>query len=288
MEIIKRHVAVNHGGKRTRTDGVVLHTSASAKLTSLFALFSNPKMQASSTWHVAFDGEIEELVDPDNIAWANGAGNWRLLSIETQGTGYEPWTEAQLESIAHLVATASRRYNFPLRAMQSSKSTERGVGYHRLGVPRSRWGLGKWLIMGGERWSSAVGKICPGDPRIAQVDDVIARAIRLVETWSGEPAKPNKPKPAPKPKPVAPKVTVLSMGSRGPKVLKLQKGLNKVFPAYRNRSKVNPGRMLALDSSYGPHLAEWVGIFQKAAGLEPDKVCGPMTQSALKKYGVKL
>ena len=42
MEIIKRHITVNKGGRRARTDGIVLHTSASARSTSLFGWFSNP------------------------------------------------------------------------------------------------------------------------------------------------------------------------------------------------------------------------------------------------------
>lgn len=280
MEIIKRHITVNKGGRRARTDGIVLHTSASAKSTSLFGWFSNPKAQASSHWHVAFDGTVEEYVAPDLIAWANGAGNARLLSVETQGSGYEEWTPEQVESLAQLVALTSKEFGFPIRAMQSSAKTERGVGYHRLGVPASKWGTGKWLQAGGERWSSAVGKICPGDKRIAQVDAVVARAKQIA--GDSAPAR-----PAPTPTPAKPaKVTVLGPGSSGTKVKNLQRGLNRTFPAYARA--VTRGRMLAVDGHYGPATEAWVREFQRRAGLVVDGYCGPLTQSALKKYGVKL
>lgn len=278
MEIIKRHITVNKGGKRAKTDGVVLHTSASAKSTSLFGWFSNPKAQASSHWHVAFDGTVEEYVDPANVAWANGEGNARLLSVETQGSGYEEWTPEQVESIAQLIALSSKTFGFPIRAMQSSAKSERGVGYHRLGVPASKWGVGKWLQPGGEKWSSTVGKICPGDKRIAQVDAVVARAKQIagVPTYTPD---------APKPKPVKPaKTTVLGPGSVGAKVKNLQRGLNRAFPAYARA--VTRGRMLADDGSYGPATEAWVREFQRRAGLVVDGIVGPLTIAALKKYGV--
>ena len=96
---------------------------------------------------------------------------------------------------------------------------------------------------------------------------------------------------APKP---APTSTALVRGSTGPKVLALQKGLNRVFPAYRFESKVNRGKLLATDSSYGPHVEEWVRIFQakaRADGTYRDTVdgkAGPNTLTALRRYGITL
>lgn len=276
MKIVDKLISVNHGGRRSRTDGVVLHSTGSRSATSQFGWFSNPKAQASSHVHVADDGTVERYVPDDLIAWANGAGNARLLSIETQGDGTEPWTPQQVEAIAQLVAMWHKMYGFPLRLMQSSKPSERGLGWHRLGVPPSRWvsGLG-WLITGGEKWSSATGKVCPGDNRIAQVPQILAR----VQAITGKaPAKTqDAPKPAAKPKPKPAKVVVYTIGSRGTKVRNIQRGLNRVFPSY---SRLDP------DGVYGTKTAAVVREFQRRAGLVVDGIVGPLTIAALKKYGV--
>lgn len=240
MRIIKRHISTNHGGKRAKTDGVVFHSTGSAKATSQFGWFNNPKAKASSNLHIANDGTTEEYVPDHLTSWANGQGNARLVAIETQGDGTTPWTEAQLDALAHLAADLHRKYGFPLRLMANSKKSERGLGYHRLGVPRSRWGVGVWLVAGGERWSSAVGKVCPGDKRIAQMPEVLRRAKALV----ADKTPVEVPKAVAKPKAVKPPaVTVLTVGSRGAKVKKLQRGLNRVFPTYRSAVKVNRGRL---------------------------------------------
>lgn len=272
MKIVDKLISVNHGGRRARTDGVVLHSTGSRSARSQFGWFSNPKSQASSHLHVADDGEIERYVPDDLIAWANGAGNARLLSIETQGDGTTSWTDEQLDSIAEAIAAWHRKYGFPLGLMTSSKPSEQGIGYHRLGVPRSKWGVGVWLVTGGERWSSAVGKVCPGDPRIAQMPEVLRRVKEIVGDTT-----PTSPTP-PKVKPVKPKPTVIyTIGSTGTKVKNLQKALNRVFPSYSR---------LVADGIYGALTATVVREFQRRAGLIVDGIVGPLTIAALKKYGV--
>ena len=158
--------------------------------------------------------------------------------------------------------------------MTSSKTSEKGIGWHRLGVPPSKWvsGLG-WLVSGGEKWSGAVGKVCPGDKRIAQVPQILARAQAINGTAPAQ--TPVKPKPAAKPKPA--KVTVYTIGSSGSKVKNLQKALNRVFPSYSK---------LVVDGIYGALTAAVVREFQRRAGLVVDGIVGPLTIAALKKYGV--
>lgn len=282
MKVTKRHIARNHGGKRARTDGVVLHSTGSNKATTMYGWFNNPAAKASAHDHIANDGTIEEYLDSDLTAWATGQGNRRLYAIETQGDGTAPWTEAQLDAIAWRIAQKHKRYGFPLRLMRSSKSTEKGIGYHRLGVPRSRWGVGVWLIAGGERWSSAVGKICPGDPRIAQMPEVLKRVKAIVGDTSPSQV-PAKPKPV-KPK----KVTIYQRGSRGAKVGKIQRFLRNTFPAYRHSVNYKRGQLITVDNIWGAQTDAWVAEFQERAGLVPDKVVGPLTIAAFRKYGLKL
>jgi len=285
MTFKDRFISVNHGGQRTQTDGVVMHSTGSRAQTSQYGWFSNPAAQASSHSHVDNAGEGERYLPDDTVCWANGAGNYRLMAIETQGDGTEPWTAAQLESIAQEVARLHVKYGFPLRLMESSKKTEKGIGYHRLGVPRSKWGVGVWLIAGGEKWSSAVGKICPGDPRIKQMPELLDRVKEIVgdKTPTVVPAKVANPKPV-----KVKKVTVYSRGSKGAKVKDLQRQLNACFPAYRQTVTVGRGRLLVVDGSYGPATEAWVREFQRRAGLVVDGVCGPLTQAALAKYGINL
>src|SRR5439155_775966 len=62
--------------------------------------------------------------------------------------------------------------------MPDSKPASRGIGTHRLGIQHSL-GIDRvpgWLVTGGERWSSAIGKECPGDARVAQLPSIIAAA----------------------------------------------------------------------------------------------------------------
>lgn len=100
-------------------------------------------------------------------------------------------------------------------------------------------------------------------------------------------ARPVKKKPKAKPKAKASKV-YLVQGSKGRRVKKLQRALNKVFPAYRHQSRVLAGHFLATDSHYGPHTAAWVRLFQVATGLTRDGLAGPDTQAELRKYGINL
>jgi peptidoglycan hydrolase-like protein with peptidoglycan-binding domain len=69
-------------------------------------------------------------------------------------------------------------------------------------------------------------------------------------------------------------------------IRKVQAGLRRVFPAYRWKVKVRRGRLIERDGLDGPQTQAWVGVFQKATGLEHDKVVGPNTIRELAKYGI--
>ena len=130
---------------------------------------------SGADWHfyVAKDGRIYQYIDTDLQAWANGAGNASMISVETQGGVVnpqgEPWTRAQVASLARIARWAHDTEGVPLRLMRSSRPEERGLGWHRLGCD-------PWRVSGGELWSSAAGKICPGDAKIAQMPEVLRLA----------------------------------------------------------------------------------------------------------------
>ncbi len=127
----------------------------------------------------------------DFVAEANLNGNWHLISIETADVGLgfpawntnsanvPAWTVAQVESIAKLVAWCCLTYDIPCAVIPDSRPGRRGVGWHRQGIDPYR-------VSGGETWSNARGKVCPGDRRVAQIPQVVARANEIMQ-GAGQP-----------------------------------------------------------------------------------------------------
>lgn len=194
-------IAHNYTKRKTAKRRVILHV-AESESTSIHGWFNNPAARSSSHFYVARDGSIEQYVDTDYIAWTSGQGNTDSIGIETQGRSVGEWTDAQCAALARIIAWAHKEHDVPLRLMASSKSSEDGIGWHRLGVD------GKWFPAlpsmlagrtqrgGGELWSSATGKSCPGDDRIPQIPGILNAAKAMLS-------------PAPKPAPA------LSTGGAG-------------------------------------------------------------------------
>jgi hypothetical protein len=150
------------------------------------------------------DGEIYCWQDDAYSADANLDGWHRVISIETADNApsrvedIAEWTPRQCESIARVIAFHCRAHNIPPTLIPDTKPGRRGIAYHRQGCLHSD-GLGShpgWLVAGGEKWSSAKGKGCPGPRRITQLRDVVIP--RVQEILSPKPA-PTPPPPPPKP-----------------------------------------------------------------------------------------
>jgi hypothetical protein len=154
--------------KRARTDCVILHIAVS-EAASLHGWFDNPEAGSSSHLYVRRNGTTEQYLDMDYISWANGDGNSRSITVETQGLEHGTWTSQQVTKLAEICRWANAQYGVPLQLMPDSKPSTRGVGYHRLGCDPYR-------APGGEKWSKAYGKSCPGPDRIPQIPSIIATA----------------------------------------------------------------------------------------------------------------
>jgi N-acetylmuramoyl-L-alanine amidase len=169
-----RKVVARHRTAMARYRGICNHVAVS-EAASLFNYF-NQAGNPTSHFYVRRDGNVEQYVDTQFQAPANLEGNPSLVSIETQGgvqnVDREPWTAAQLETLAGIAAWAHRVHGIPLVAMADSRPSTTGIGYHRLGIE-------PWRVDGGETWSSAYGKVCPGAAKIAQIPGIIRRARDL-------------------------------------------------------------------------------------------------------------
>jgi hypothetical protein len=140
----------------------------------------------SSHFGTGGDGRIYQWLDTGVQSGANYNGNHRCISIENADIGPEfgawntndggavpAFTAKQIEAIARIVAWACKTHNIPCELVPDSKPTRRGVAYHRQGV------IG-YMVAGGEQWSKAVGKVCPGNRRIAQIPQIITRARQIM------------------------------------------------------------------------------------------------------------
>lgn len=174
-------ITVNFTARTTAKRRVILHV-AESESPSIHGWFNSPDARSSSHFYVARDGSIEQYVDTDHVSWASGEGNTDSISVETQGRAAGHWTPEQCDALARIIKWANETHGVPLRLMASSKSSEAGIGWHRLGVD------GKWFPAlpsmlagrtqrgGGEKWSSVTGKSCPGDDRIPQIPGILEAA----------------------------------------------------------------------------------------------------------------
>jgi hypothetical protein len=173
--------------RMARFDLVLVHTAVGS-FDGTYNYFRNSGgyTGAESHFMTSGDGLIDQYQDTAHRAEANGTANSRAISIENADMGpqFPAWNTAsgdavpaftpqQIEANARICAWAHVTHGIPLELVPDSKPGRRGIGYHRLGVPG-------YMVAGGEQWSSARGKVCPGPRRIAQIPQIIDRARQLV------------------------------------------------------------------------------------------------------------
>ena len=248
--------------KRSITTALILHIAVT-EAASLSGWFNNPKAYASSHLYVRRDGTIEQYIDLDLISWANGAGNSRSVTVETQGMAGGAWTKEQVASLAAIARFVGDHYKVPMQVMGNSKRSTHGVGYHLLGVPanaaQKRRGVSQ---TGGELWSSSVGKICPGPSRVPQIPGIVNLAKGDIKPVAVKP----KPKPPIK---VSPNNPMSKLSKE--KVERIQRILAG-FKMYRGD----------IDGIPGPVTVEAVQYYQRNqlfGSLVPDGDWGNITEA---------
>lgn len=239
-------IAVNTGESPNHTDGITAHDGVVLHITQgSFAgadsWMRNPAADVSAHFLTARDGRCRQLVNTDNKAWCQAAGNGRWLSIENEGFLPDALTSQQVELCARILARAHREYGVPLQVTTSP--SVRGLGHHG---------------MGGPSWGHTA---CPGPSIIAQKPEIVARAAVLL----GQPV----PTPAP---PVPSGYTgppwpgrYLRATMRGADCLAWQGQM------------YDRGWRITCDGIYGPKSASICRQFQAEKFLVIDGIVGPAT-----------
>jgi hypothetical protein len=156
-----------------------------------------------STWGVGESKAqgIEQWQDAMRQADANYQGNPRVSSIETADYGgvfgkwntndasqVPAWTSDQLDMLVGLTVWwckpsthancpstwACHKSGIPCTLIPDTRPGRRGIGFHRQGCKPN-------VVIGGEVWSLAYGKICPGSKRENQLKTIIIpRAAKIL------------------------------------------------------------------------------------------------------------
>lgn len=111
-------------------------------------------------------GAIAQLVDTDDTAWTQRAGNGHWLSVENAGHTPGALTPQQVEAVAQLLTRAHRDLGVPLQVATSPNG--RGLGHHSMGTPAEGWT--------GSTWGH---EDCPGPAIKAQKAAIVARAQQI-------------------------------------------------------------------------------------------------------------
>lgn len=293
----------NYGDKRSRTDCVILHVDAGGADT-LAGLWSRANAGASSNFYVTDEGTIEQYVDSDYKTYTSKDGSWRSIGVETEGKDDgSVWTKAQCEKIAELLAWCHKTHGVPLQIMRSSRSDEKGVGYHRLGVdgnfPATGIHAGRQQRGGGELWSSSRGKTCPTDERIDQIPGIISRAQQIVD---GKPLKKIEPKdPVRSHEPEDRQKLLISSKA----IRQMQRVLgtkvdgvidpvdSAAIRALQRKARMKEDGFLSKPSSLVARIQSFLNSLRDRGGnaffrLEVDGLAGPKTGQALERYLLSL
>lgn len=235
--------------------GLVLHTAVGS-YEGTISWCNNPASSVSCYAVIAKDGRMAQLVDLDNKAWTQAAGNADWIGVEMEGN-QEPLTGPQLQTVARLYAWLVQTYGVPLAKTDSP--TGRGLGWHG---------------MGGSAWGGHFQ--CPGPAMVAQRDEILRVAGALL----------NQPVPTPTPPPANPWADLyraahelglrfangatLRRGDTGPSVRDLQFAL----VAGANQS-------VTVDGQFGAQTELGVKNVQRFMHLTVDGICGLNTRAAL-------
>lgn len=102
-------------------DFVIIHHTAQNSCDETFKTFTTPRAQVSSHYVICREGYVYQMLDDRFRAHHAGVSKWgpvrdmnsASIGIEIDNNGFEPFTDAQIESLLRVLDTLKTKYRIP-------------------------------------------------------------------------------------------------------------------------------------------------------------------------------
>ena len=100
---------------------VIIHHTAQNSCAQTLTTFTTQSTQVSAHYIICKDGTIHHMLNDYMRAWQAGVSRWgndldinsSSIGIELDNNGFEPFTDAQISSLLHLLSALKKQYNIP-------------------------------------------------------------------------------------------------------------------------------------------------------------------------------
>lgn len=100
---------------------VIIHHTAQDSCAQTLKTFTVSDTQVSAHYVICKDGTVYHLLNDYFRAWHGGVAKWgnitdvnsSSIGIELDNNGFEPFTDAQITSLLHVLASLKSKYNIP-------------------------------------------------------------------------------------------------------------------------------------------------------------------------------
>src|SRR5690242_3795394 len=100
---------------------VIIHHTAQNSCDQTLHTFTLPRTQVSAHYVICKDGTVHHMLNDYLRAWHAGVSKWGNLTdvnsssigIELDNNGFEPFPDAQINSLLHVLASLKRKFNIP-------------------------------------------------------------------------------------------------------------------------------------------------------------------------------
>jgi N-acetylmuramoyl-L-alanine amidase len=101
---------------------VIIHHTAQNACDETLKAFTLVQSQVSAHYVICKDGTVHHLLNDYFRAWHGGVAKWGNLTdvnsssigIELDNNGFEPFTDTQINSLLHVLASLKSKYNIPI------------------------------------------------------------------------------------------------------------------------------------------------------------------------------
>ncbi len=104
-----------------KPDFVIIHHTAQNSCDETLKTFTLQRTQVSAHYVICKDGTVHHMLNDYMRAWHAGIGKWgndadinsASIGIELDNNGFEPFADAQINSLLKLLAALKKEYNIP-------------------------------------------------------------------------------------------------------------------------------------------------------------------------------